>query len=177
MNQPPVTEELMCVELYLKPQDSSDPDAILHCLFCSKASPVEWETHFRPEGTGKLIGSGVCESCRVKLKPIGPPPSPDGFVHVDDFIDGHDGDPYARFVLNYFRLNAICNLDFRPFMEKHRLFCTYKDTGGDGAAAGRYRVTGASRLGDIWLARDFVQETGYDYRVNVADCHEWSCQP
>ncbi len=171
MNQPPVTAELMILELYLELQEPEEP--VLGCCFCHRDHQVKWQTTLNL-GTGTTIGVGVCESCRVKLKPKAPPAEEEGFVHVDDFIDGHDGDPYARFVLNYFRLNAICNLDFRPFMEEHQLFCTYK---GCAWPAGRYRVTGASRLGDIWLARDFEQETGYDYRVNVANCHEWSPNP
>ena len=87
-------------------------------------------------------------------------------MHVDDFIDSDFGENcYARFVLNYFRLPAVLKMDFSEFMRQHQLFCTY-----DGK---RYRCTGASRLGDVWLAEDFMREDGYDLRVDVADCTNW----
>lgn len=171
-------EHRWCLDLYLVRQDNVEADHTLTCIFCHKDRNVEWEFGFRPEGTGKLVSSGVCESCRTKLKPFIPKrDKPEGFVHVDDFIDNYREPAYARFVLNYFRLNAVCMNAFWPFMEEHKLFCTYKDTIGEGKQAGRYRVTGASRMGDIWLSFDYKREVGYELRVNVADCHEWSGQP
>lgn len=92
--------------------------------------------------------------------------APDGPRHVDDFIDAHDSDPYAALVLNYFRLPAIDRVRYAPWMKRFALFCTYQGN--------RYRVTGASRLGDVWLAKDREREAGYDLRVNVDDCSEWS---
>ena len=89
--------------------------------------------------------------------------------HVDDFVHTHGGDPYARWVLMHFRLPAAMMLDFRPFMERHRLFCTYRGE--------RYRVTGASRMGDVWLAEDFERVDGYDHRVDVDDCSDWGPKP
>jgi hypothetical protein len=170
-------EESMCVELYLtKQQPVALTERELECLFCRKSRGVDWSTSIQLSGKLVLL-IGVCESCRVNLKPNGPPERPGDFVHVDDFIDHHLGDQYARFVLDYFRRSAVCQRDFWPFMIHHRLFCTFKDTVGGGKRAGRYRVTGASRMGDIWLVHDFECETGYDHRVNVADCHEWSGQP
>lgn len=90
--------------------------------------------------------------------------------HVDEFIDDsyHDMDgknTYARWVLNYFRLPATLKNDFRQFMKDHKLFCTWKGK--------RYRCTGASRLGDVWLAENFEREHGYDHRVDVAECTDW----
>ncbi len=91
-------------------------------------------------------------------------------MHVDEFIDGHFGKHrYARWVLNYFRLPAILKTDFSEFMEGNKLFCTY---GGK-----RYRCTGASRMGDVWLAEDPERTTGYDLRVNVAECSDWTDEP
>jgi len=37
-----------------------------------------------------------------------------------------------------------------------------------------YRITGASRLGDIYLAKDPGQDHGYDTRVNIMECYEFS---
>lgn len=88
-------------------------------------------------------------------------------MHVDDFIDGEFGKhKYARWVLNYFRMPAVLKNDFHEFMQPHKLFCDY-----DGK---RYRCTGASRLGDVWLAKAFERHAGYDLRVDVADCSNWN---
>lgn len=87
-------------------------------------------------------------------------------MHVDDFIDSNRGkDVYARWVLNYFRLPAVLKNDFKPFMKDHKLFCTYKGL--------CYRCTGASTMGDVWLAKSPKQDTGYDLRVDVEECHTW----
>ena len=97
-------------------------------------------------------------------------------MHVDEFIENSFADmrngrknAYARFVLNYFRLPATLIDDFHPFMRQHKLFCTYEGR--------RYRCTGASRLGDVWLAKDASQERGYSERVDVEKCTDWSDAP
>lgn len=90
-------------------------------------------------------------------------------VHVDDFIDRHSGDVYARFVFHIFRLPACLRLDFAPFFDQYRLFCTYQDR--------RYRVTGASRMGDVWLSTDHNRDAGYDCRVDLENCSDWAPNP
>ncbi len=88
-------------------------------------------------------------------------------MHVDEFIDsGFRKNTYARWVLNHFRLPAVLKMDFSEFMKDHKLFCLYN---GD-----KYRCTGASRLGDVWLAKDMERISGYDLRVDVEECSEWS---
>jgi len=94
-------------------------------------------------------------------------------MHIDEFIDfGIDrkdpleNEEYARWVLNHFRLSANLKYTFNQFMKDNKLFCTYKDE--------KYRVTGASRLGDIWLTKDFNQNIGYQARVDVELCSNWS---
>lgn len=88
-------------------------------------------------------------------------------MHVDEFIDDTFGKhKYARWVLNHFRLSAVLKNDFSEFMKGHKLFCDYEGE--------RYRCTGASRLGDVWLAIDPERHTGYDLRVDVAKCTSWS---
>lgn len=91
-------------------------------------------------------------------------------IHVDDFIFKHrsksDEEKYAKFVLNYFRMPATLLSDFYPWMKQFKLFCSYNGE--------RYQVTGASRLGDVWLASDPEQKTGYEKRVNINECSEWS---
>lgn len=87
------------------------------------------------------------------------------FVHVDDFIDDFRTDQYASFVLALFRFPAVLANKCADFIDRYQLFCRYKGRG--------YRVTGCSRMGDVWLSADFNRKTGYELRVNVADCSDW----
>jgi hypothetical protein len=87
-------------------------------------------------------------------------------MHIDEFIDKLDSDDYAAWVFSHFRLPAIRKMRFARFMMAHPLFCTFEGK--------RWRVTGASRLGDVWLADDPARDTGYDKRVDVALCSNWS---
>lgn len=92
-------------------------------------------------------------------------------LHVDDFIDDSftyktNSEKYARFVLNYFRLSAALTMDFEPFMKQYKLFCQYEGL--------KYKVTGASRMGDIWLSKDLTRDAGYDLRVCIEECSDWS---
>ena len=94
--------------------------------------------------------------------------------HVDEFIDRGinrkcEDEKYARWMLNHFRLPARLSFDFDRFMELHKLFCDF-----DGE---RYRVTGASSLGDVWLTKDFNQRTGYQKRVDVDEISNWGKEP
>jgi hypothetical protein len=168
MADPFPEEDRMELTLYLTRQVAQFNEDQLGCLFCHRGHDVLWETSFNL-GTGTKIISGVCENCRTRLKPKPKPPKPDGFVHVDDFIDDYRADPYARFVLDYFRRSSAALNAFWPFMKDQKLFCTWEGK--------RMRVTGASRLGDIWLSADHVREVGYEHRVSVATCTEWSRNP
>jgi len=89
--------------------------------------------------------------------------------HVDDYIDDHRGDKYARYVLMLLRLPAVLALDFAEWTKQYELFCNYANK--------RYRVTGASRLGDIWLTSDFNRDCGYELRVDLNDCTAWGNKP
>lgn len=91
-------------------------------------------------------------------------------LHVDEFIDDFlHPEKYARWFLFLKRLPAALQTDFHEFIQPFKLFCTYQGV--------RYRVTGASRLGDVWLAKNFEREVGYDKRVNVAECSAWGREP
>lgn len=93
-------------------------------------------------------------------------------MHIDDWLDKATLDPhlsYAKFVLEYFRRPAWQLVAFKPYMGQHKLYCTYKGK--------RYRCTGASRRGDVWLALNFSTDAGYDERVDVTECSEWSDKP
>jgi hypothetical protein len=94
----------------------------------------------------------------------------EGFTgtHIDDWVDNPRNDDYARWMFLHFRLPAIHQILARKFI-KSRLFCTY--------ARKRYRVTGASRLGDVWLTSSFHRSQGYEMRVAVDSCSEWGPEP
>ena len=93
--------------------------------------------------------------------------------HVDEWLDTpswkDEGENYAKFVLDYKRMPAWKHGAYAKYMEPFKLFCTYQGT--------RYRCTGASRMGDVWLASDFNRESGYDHRVDVEHCSQWSAKP
>lgn len=86
-------------------------------------------------------------------------------THVDDFIDAHDTDKYASWVLSLFRLPAILSHKFKDFIKEYKLYCTYEGK--------RYRVVGASRMGDIWLHSDMNHgestQPYYEHRVMIDD--------
>ena len=93
-------------------------------------------------------------------------------THVDDWTGTptqNRGEAYAKFFFLLRRTPAWMQYAMAEWMDPYKLFCTYQGK--------RYRVTGASRLGDIWLARDFDRENGYDLRVDLAKCDEWSPEP
>ena len=86
--------------------------------------------------------------------------------HVDDFIDDSATDRYAASWFESYRRPAITKAR-EP--DKRKLFATYEGT--------RFRVTGCSRMGDVWLSADFNREWGYEKRVDVDACSGWSASP
>ena len=92
-------------------------------------------------------------------------------MHIDDWLDKpcfqDSPEAYAKFVLFYFRYPAWAKIAFKPWMQQYKLFCTYVDSN-------RYRVVGASRMGDLLLSKDKNQEESYTLRVNVEHCYDWS---
>ena len=94
----------------------------------------------------------------------------DSLTHVDDWLDTPPKDEAERKAkewLEHFRRPAI--KQDRSWLEAHPLFCLY---GGK-----RYRVTGCSRLGDVWLSTNLNRLYGYDLRVDVMHCFDWSGVP
>jgi len=87
-------------------------------------------------------------------------------THIDDWVQNPDNDAYARWMFMHFRLPALMHATFNQFIADRKLFCTYEGK--------RFRVTGASRLGDVWLAENFERDMGYDHRVTVDTCSKWS---
>jgi hypothetical protein len=93
--------------------------------------------------------------------------------HVDDWIYDsiarNKEEGYAKWFFHLRRLPAALQKEWHDHIKEYKLFCTFESK--------RYRVTGASRFGDIWLTPDFEQETGYEKRVNLAECSNWSPSP
>lgn len=88
-------------------------------------------------------------------------------THVDDWLDAPAKDAaekLAKEFLEHMRRPAVDH-DWR-WIEANPLFCDYQGK--------RYRCTGASRIGDVWLTADFKRETGYELRVYVDDCSNWT---
>lgn len=83
--------------------------------------------------------------------------------HVDDFLDDPTSDAYAASWLESFRRPAFEKCE-KP--DTRKLFATYEGK--------RYRVTGCSRLGDVWLDSDFNEDTSYERRVGVDECSDWA---
>lgn len=91
-------------------------------------------------------------------------------LHVDEFIDsGWGANQYARWFFMLHRFPAAHQNDFAEWIGQYKLFCRYEDQ--------TWRVTGCSRMGDVWLARDFDRERGYDLRVDVAKCSDFRSEP
>jgi hypothetical protein len=90
-------------------------------------------------------------------------------MHVDEFIDRRKTDSYASWFFSLHRLPATLQFKFAEFIEQYQLYCTYEGL--------RHRVTGASRMGDVWITRDFKQSEGYQKRVNIDDCSDWGANP
>ena len=86
--------------------------------------------------------------------------------HVDDFIDDPKSDRYAASWFEAFRRPAWDKLK-EP--DERKLFATRKGK--------RYRVTGCSRLGDVWLHDPDYTGMSYKHRVDVTECSEWSATP
>jgi hypothetical protein len=92
-------------------------------------------------------------------------------MHVDDWLDAATprvppGEEYARWWLEIFRFPAWKKMLYAEIMAPFKLFCTYKGE--------RFRCIGCSRMGDVWLTRNPDKQYGYDLRIDVLDCSNWS---
>jgi len=85
-------------------------------------------------------------------------------MHIDEWIDDYknattENVKYAKAFFELHRLPAMQKGTIEPILKQHKLFCIYKEK--------TYRVTGASRMGDIWLNENLEAEMGYDLRIDV----------
>jgi hypothetical protein len=161
-----------------KDQWAAAREDLLHALYHIRDHECEvahGDTEFCPRRAAKeAIDGRPCSACAQSSRSSGVATTgrksgEQGGEHVDDFIESPLSDAYAAFVLNHFRLPALMKMRFDPFFGDRKLFCDFEGR--------RYRVTGASRLGDVWLARDHSQDVGYDHRVDVGCCTKWGPSP
>lgn len=88
-------------------------------------------------------------------------------THVDDWLDApakDEAERLAKEFLEHMRRPAMGH-DW-TWIRSNPLFCDYQGK--------RYRCTGASRLGDVWLTADFNRDAGYELRVLVEHCSNWT---
>lgn len=118
-------------------------------------------------------GYDFCSKCGATQRGL---PAALGFVHIDDWIDrvrmpGKDADneACAVFFFEFARMPAWKQMFLRDITQHFTLYCDWQGK--------RYRVTGASRMGDVWLTANFARSSGYEHRVNVAECNHWSPSP
>ncbi len=86
--------------------------------------------------------------------------------HIDEWIGEPEGSPEEKLVkewFNHYRLAEVFK-DYK-WLSDREISCEWEGQ--------RYRCTGCSRLGDVWLTKDFGQIHGYQKRVNVDSCSGW----
>lgn len=90
---------------------------------------------------------------------------------IDSFVSYNDDKDlaYAQFFFMLKRMPAIMQMSMSEQIKPYELYCDWKGT--------RYRVTGASRFGDVWLQPDFTRAHGYEERVMMSECSNWAPQP
>jgi len=93
-------------------------------------------------------------------------------AHIDEWIKDRiygeckEEEKYAVAFFFLKGMDAVSNCTIEPIMKEHELFCVYKGN--------TYRVTGCSTMGDIWLRGDYDIDHGYDHRVDIDDCTNWT---
>lgn len=112
-----------------------------------------------------------------------PPPElePQGVdAFIEDFTRTSEPERYARLFFHLHRLPASLWLAFETWLATYELYCTHEGK--------RWRVTGCSRLGDIYFKNPEDAPPGsqpgawrgpyYDERgAFPSDCSDWSSKP
>jgi len=86
-------------------------------------------------------------------------------THIDDWVYNHHNPSYPRWMFLHFRLPSVMKPLAREFIPS-KLFCRYKEK--------TYRVTGAGRMGEVWLTEDYEEDTKYEQTADVDECSDWS---
>jgi hypothetical protein len=91
--------------------------------------------------------------------------------HIYAWLDRNEktSDPVTRKVWLFFEYHtksAMFKSRNRDLLGDLKILCEFEDS--------QYRITGASRLGDIYLASNLERTVGYDLRVPLDRCKKFS---
>ena len=90
-------------------------------------------------------------------------------THIYDWIETAsktDSEAMVKKFLDFKTRGAYWQMKNKDKEPSVKCFCVYKNK--------KLKITGASRLGDVWLSKDFSRVYGYDYRVAIDDCIDFS---
>ena len=90
-------------------------------------------------------------------------------MHIYDWLEEASNskeEKKVREFLNFKTLPVRDQYHNKDKLPKFDCFCTYKDE--------KLKIMGASRMGDVWLSKNFDLTVGYDYRVDIDDCEDFS---
>lgn len=87
-------------------------------------------------------------------------------THIDDWMDTPPITEQEGLIKEFFKhcRQPAMNVDHR-WLGNRVVTCEYGMV--------TYRCTGASRMGDVWLAEDMTRTHGYNLRVDVDECSNW----
>lgn len=88
-------------------------------------------------------------------------------THIYDWLEQEsktEAETIVRKVLDFRTRAAYYQMTNTP--PPYKIFCEYQGK--------KYRITGASSMGDVWLAESLEREQGYDHRVDIDDCSNFS---
>ena len=90
-------------------------------------------------------------------------------THIYDWLETPsktDSEAMVKKFLDFKTRSAFWQMKNKDKMPKVKCFCIFKGS--------KLKITGASRMGDVWLAKDFDRVNGYDYRVDIDNCTDFS---
>lgn len=82
--------------------------------------------------------------------------------HIDDWLDSEVPDTLKDVQAWFEYARRPAYKQNYEWFKKQVLLCGHQGK--------TYRVTGASRIGDIWLNSDIDSPRGYDFVANIGDC-------
>lgn len=90
-------------------------------------------------------------------------------IHIYDWLETKkedESEEKLRELLDFQTRPAFWQYENKEKKPEHKCFCEYNGK--------KYRIIGASRLGDIWLTKHFDKDKGYDKRVMINECSNFS---
>lgn len=92
------------------------------------------------------------------------------YVHVDDWMNEPSDSEDLQKVKDWFKeFRKPAIESSHKITEASRVLCTYEGK--------QWHCIGASRMGDVWLTQNMDSKYGYEVRVNVNECSDWSIEP